>query len=322
MVQINLKMFINQAYNGNNDWWRVLITVILTTGVFVGNVIMFFIMTKDQMNAAYKTMSGIPNNLALVINLLPFVFLLFLLFLLVRLLHKRSILSLTTSRKKVDYKRILFSFGLIVLFTVLEFIISYSIDNSGIVWNLNPLKFGILFIVSILFFPMQIAFEEYLFRGFLMQQIGIIVKNRWFPLLFTSVVFGLFHSANPEVSEMGFSVMIFYIGTGFLLGIMTLMDEGLELALGFHLGNNLMAALLITSDFSAIQTDAIFKYSGKENPVDMLNEMILSIVFVYPIILFIFAKKYNWSHWKKKLSGKVEIPKLITNLNTTIQHND
>ena len=100
------------------------------------------------------------------------------------------------------------------------------------------------------------------------------------------------------------------------------MDEGLELALGFHLGNNLMAALLITSDFSAIQTDAIFKYSGKENPVDMLNEMILSIVFVYPIILFIFAKKYNWSHWKKKLSGKVEIPKLITNLNTTIQHND
>lgn len=306
MVQINQKMFINQAYKGNNEWWRVLITIILTTGIFVGNVIMFFVMTKEQMATAYKTISTIPNNLSLIINLLPFVFLLFLLFLLVRLLHNRSLLSLTTSRDKVDYKRILFSFGLIVLFTVLEFIISYFIDNSDIVWNFNPLKFGILFIVSILFFPIQIAFEEYLFRGFLMQQIGIIVKNRWFPLLFTSVTFGLFHSANPEVSQMGFSVMIFYIGTGFLLGIMTLMDEGLELALGFHLGNNLMAALLITSDFSAIQTDAIFKYSGKENPADMLNEMILSIVFVYPIILFIFAKKYHWSHWKEKLSGKIE----------------
>lgn len=315
-------MFINQAYKGNNEWWRVLITIILTTGIFVGNVIMFFVMTKEQMDAAYKTMSDIPNNLALIINLLPFVFLLFLLFLLVRILHKRSILSLTTSREKVDYNRILFSFGLIVLLTVLEFIISYSIDNSGIVWNFNPLKFGILFIVSILFFPMQIAFEEYLFRGFLMQQIGIIVKNRWFPLLFTSVVFGLFHSANPEVSELGFSVMIFYIGTGFLLGIMTLIDEGLELALGFHLGNNLMAALLITSDFSAIQTDAIFKYSVKENPTDILNEMILSIVFVYPIILFIFAKKYNWSHWKEKLGGKIEFPKLINNSNTSIENND
>ena len=33
--------------------------------------------------------------------------------------------------------------------------------------------------------------------------------------------------------------MIYYIGTGFLFGIMTLMDEGTELALGFHAANNL-----------------------------------------------------------------------------------
>jgi membrane protease YdiL (CAAX protease family) len=123
-----------------------------------------------------------------------------------------------------------------------------------------------------------------------MQQIGIIVKNKWFPLLLTSVVFGLFHSANPEVAKMGFGVMFFYIGTGFFLGILTLMDESLELALGFHLGNNLMAALLVTSDYSAIHTDAVFRYSGVENPVDMLNEMLVSIAIVYPILLFIFAK--------------------------------
>jgi hypothetical protein len=127
-------------------------------------------------------------------------------------------------------------------------------------------------------------------------------------LLFTSVVFGLFHSANPEVAQMGFGVMIFYIGTGFLLGIMTLMDESLELALGFHLGNNLMAALVITSDYSALQTDAIFKYSGVENPTDVLNEMIISIAIVYPIILYIFAKRYNWKDWSLKLTGKVNLP--------------
>ena len=145
----------------------------------------------------------------------------------------------------------------------------------------------------------------------MIQQIGIAVKNRLFPLLFTSVVFGLFHSANPEVYKMGFGVMAFYIGTGFLLGIMTLMDESLELALGFHLGNNLMAALLITSDFSAIQTDAIFKYSGAENPVSILNEMILSIVIIYPVILFIFAKKFNWTNWSAKLLGKINLPKTV-----------
>jgi membrane protease YdiL (CAAX protease family) len=299
-------MFIDQAYKGNNRWWRVLITTLLTGGVFVLNFIAFFLMSKEDLDKVYETMNEIPNNLSLLMNLSPFVLLLILLFLLVRGLHDRSILSLTTSREKVDYKRILFSFGLIVLMTLATFAVSYTIDNSSILWNFNPLQFLILFLISMLLFPFQIGFEEYLFRGYLMQQIGIIAKNRWFPLLVTSVMFGLFHSANPEVAQMGFGVMVFYIGTGFLLGIMTLMDESLELALGFHLGNNLMAALLITSDFSAIHTDAVFRYSGVEKPVDMLNEMIVSIVIVYPIILFIFAKKYNWNNWAAKLTGKIQ----------------
>jgi membrane protease YdiL (CAAX protease family) len=99
--------------------------------------------------------------------------------------------------------------------------------------------------------------------------------------------------------------MIFYIGTGLLLGIMTLMDDSLELALGFHLGNNLMASILITSDFSALQTDALFRYSGVENSTGTLNEMIISIAITYPIILFILAKKYKWTNWKEKLRCKV-----------------
>ena len=301
-------MFINQAYNGDNKWWRVLITTLLTAGVFIANFIAYFIMSKEELDEAYKSMSEIPNNLSLVINLSPFIFLLALLFLLVRVLHRRSILSLTTSRNKIDYKKIVFSLGLIVVMTIAVFAVSYSMDSSTILWNFNPMKFAALFIISMLLFPFQIGFEEYLFRGYLMQQIGIIAKNRWFPLLITSVMFGVFHSANPEVAKMGYGVMAFYIGTGFFLGIMTLMDESLELALGFHLGNNLMAALLITSDFSAIHTDAVFKYSGVENPIDMLNEMIVSILIVYPIILFIFAKKYNWNNWREKLTGKIQVP--------------
>ena len=303
-------MYIEQAFKGNNAWWRVLITTFLTLGIFLANFVAYFMMSKEQVDAVYKSMSEIPNNWALIINLLPFIFLLGLLFLLVRNLHERSILSLTTSRNSIEYRRIFFSFSLVVLLTILVFIGSYFIDHSNIVWNFNPVKFSILFLISILLFPFQIGLEEYLFRGYLMQQIGIIVKNRWFPLLFTSIIFGLFHSANPEVAQMGYGVMVFYIGTGLLLGIMTLMDESLELALGFHLGNNLMAALLITSDYSAIHTDALFKYSGIENTTDTLNEMLVSIAIVYPIILYIFAKRYNWTNWKVKLTGKIQGPNL------------
>lgn len=305
-------MFIEQSFKGNNAWWRVLITTLSTAGIFIINFVAYFLMSKKEIDAAYQSMSEIPNNWSLVINLSPFILLLGLLFLLVRVLHQRSVLSLTTSRNSIDYKRILFSFSLVVVLTIVMFAISYFIDHSTIVWNFNPLKFFILFIISIFLFPCQIGFEEYLFRGYLMQQIGIVARNRWFPLVFTSVVFGLFHSANPEVAQMGFGVMFFYIGTGFLLGIMTLMDESIELALGFHLGNNLMAALLITSDVSSIHTDAIFRYSAVEKPVDMLNEMIFSIAIVYPIMLFIFAKQYKWNDWTAKLTGKINVQDLKT----------
>ncbi|WP_338408684.1 CPBP family intramembrane glutamic endopeptidase [uncultured Flavobacterium sp.] len=306
-------MFIEQAHKGNNSCWRVLITSLFTAGVFLANFVLYLFMSKEQMDEAYQSMSEVPNNLSLIINLSPFIFLLLLLFFFVGILHKRSIISLTTSRDKVDFTKFFFSFVLIIILTLAGFTASYFSDNSEIIWNFNPTKFAVLFLVSILFFPFQIAYEEYLFRGYLMQQIGIITKNRWFPLIFTSVVFGLFHSANPEVAKMGFGVMLFYIGTGFFLGIITLMDESIELALGFHLGNNLMAALLITSDFSAIHTDAVFRYSGVENPVDMLNEMLVSIAIVYPIMLFIFAKKFKWTNWISKLSGKIENSASILN---------
>ena len=306
-------MFIEQAYKGNNKWWRVLLTALLTSGIFIVNFIMYFISSKEQLQAAYALMKDIPNNLSLIINLIPFVFLLGLLFLLVYVLNNRSILSLTTSRPKVDFKRIFFSFGLIVFISIVGFLVSYYGDNSNIAWNFKPLNFFLLLFISLILFPFQIGLEEYLFRGYFMQQIGIAVRNRWFPLLFTSIVFGLFHSANPEVAEMGFGVMTFYIGTGLLLGVMTLMDEGMELALGFHLGNNLMASILLTSEFSALQTDALFKYSGVENTSGTLIEMIISIAITYPIILFILAKKYKWTNWKEKLTGKVNPPDSIIN---------
>lgn len=304
-------MFIEQALKGSNTWWKVLVTTLITTGIFIVNVIVYLLVSEDDLKKTYDVMKSMPKLLGLAINLLPFAFLLGLLFLLVRFLHERSILSLTTARKKVDFKRILFSFSLIVLITILSFMISYYYDNTNIVWNFNPLKFSALFLVSLILFPFQIGFEEYLFRGYLMQQIGIIAKNRWSPLVITSVFFGLFHSANPEVAELGFGVMAFYIGTGLLLGIMTLMDDGIELSLGFHLGNNLMAASLITSDFSALQTDAVFKYSGAENPQAMLLEMLISIAVTYPIILIILAKKYKWNSWKEKLSGRINTNSII-----------
>ncbi len=307
--------YIQQVFKGKNDPWMFLITFIVTAGLFIANLIffLFFGGEIDVMEEQKKLMELIPSkNFWLAMNLLPFAFLLGLLFLLVKFLHQRSILSLTTSRMKIDWKRVFFSFLLIVVITVVSFALSYYSDPSQVVWQFDPVKFAILLVISLLLFPLQIGLEEYLFRGYMMQHIGVFVKNRWFPLILTSVLFGVFHGANPEVAEMGWIIMVFYIGTGLLLGIMTLMDEGLELALGFHLGNNLMAAILVTSSWSALQTDALFTYTAEEASSEIL-EIIVPVLVVYPIILLIMAKTYKWKNWNAKLFGKVTEPALAEN---------
>ena len=138
-----------------------------------------------------------------------------------------------------------------------------------------------------------------------MQGIGVATKSRLIPLVVTSVLFGLMHIANPEVGKLGPIIMVYYIGTGFFLGIITLMDEGLELALGFHAANNIIGALLVTADWTALQTHSIFKdISEPSAGVDVL----LPVVVIFPILLVIFGKKYGWTNWKERLTGKLPEP--------------
>jgi hypothetical protein len=174
-------------------------------------------------------------------------------------------------------------------------------------FNLKLQPFLILCVIAILLIPLQTSFEEYLFRGYLMQGLGVITRTKWFPLLVTSVVFGLLHIANPEVEKLGNIIMVYYIGTGLFLGIVTLMDEGMEIALGFHAANNLFTAVLVTADWTAFQTHSVFKDISEPTEAGFFD-VFMPVFIIFPIILFVFAKKYKWTNWKDKLIGRVEKP--------------
>lgn len=179
---------------------------------------------------------------------------------------------------------------------------NYLVSPEDFLWNFQPVPFAILCLLSVLLIPFQAGFEEYFFRGYLMQGVGLLVKNRWIPLLFTSVVFGLVHAANPEIEKLGYGLMVYYIGVGLFLGVITLMDDGLELSLGFHISNNIFIALLITSSWSALQTPSLFKDFSEPS---LETEVLLPLLVFFPLLLYIFAKKYGWQNWKEKLLGRV-----------------
>jgi membrane protease YdiL (CAAX protease family) len=113
-------------------------------------------------------------------------------------------------------------------------------------------------------------------------------------------MFGAIHIGNPEIQAIGSHILIYYIAVGIFLGLITLFDNGMELAMGYHAANNIFAALVVTNDWQAFQTDALFL--DKSQP-GFAWDILLGILVVLPLIFFVFYKNYNWQSLKEKWNG-------------------
>lgn len=308
-------MYIELAFKSLHDWWRYLVgIIIIILASQIGSIPLIIAVALksfssgggiESLQDTNSMLTVLDSNLTLFLMLLSFAVGLLGVYFVARFLHKQPFIELTTSRKKTDWGRVFFGFGLIATLTIVLTGVDYYSNPEDYVVQFDLVPFLILAIIAIVMVPLQTSFEEYLFRGYLMQGIGVLAKNRWLPLIVTSIVFGALHMANPEVDKLGSVIMVYYIGTGFLLGIMTLMDEGMELALGFHAGNNLIAALLVTADWTVFKTNSILKDISEPSAG---FDVVAPVLIIYPIFLLIMARRYNWTDWKGKLFGKVEEP--------------
>ncbi len=328
-------MYIKQLYNPESSSWiiflklffTIIITFITTLIFSIPHAIAIFrqmlIDNGADLSDLESVMSVFPelekklasmdvasqmqileSNLNLFLMLLGFCGMLLAVLFCNKFINGNSFLSLTTSRNKIDYNRIFYSFSIWAIFSASMIVLGYFLTPENYVINFNLKPFLILLLIVAIFIPIQTSAEEYLFRGYIMQNLGLISKNRWFPLIASSLAFGLLHGANPEVAKFGNVVFIFYIGSGLFAGIMTLMDDGMELALGWHAANNLTAALLVTADWTALQTHSVLK--DISNPESMpITDVLIPVLIFFPLVLYIFSKKYNWTDWEGKLFGKI-----------------
>lgn len=307
-------MFIAQGFK--NETKSILIalnffkylfgSIVIISASFIGQIPLLVAIAIKSFTSKQMSLSEIDmyamfdSNLLLFLILISFVFALLGLFFVLKFLHNQSFISVITSRTSVDWKRVFFAFGIWALFSSSMIVTSYFVDPSEIKLQFNLIPFLILAVITLVLMPIQTSTEELVFRGYLMQGFFNLARNKWFPLVMTSVIFGTMHIFNPEVQKMGYLILVYYIGTGLFLGIITLMDEGTELALGFHAANNMMAALLITSDFTVFQTHSVFK-DLSEPSLDY--EAFLPVFVIYPLLIFLFSKVYKWKNWNEKLIG-------------------
>jgi len=300
--------FIAQAFTGKVKWHHY----------FFGTLLSFFIMQfgafpllfiRDYANGSKANTAtlnpGIDNNLFLFLMIIPFAFGLFGLIIAIKKIHNLPFLKVLTARKQFDWRRTIIAFIAWFAISYTMIMIDYFISPEHYILNFKLIPFIILVFVSVMFIPFQSSFEEVYFRGYLMQGFGVITKYRLVALIITSTAFGLLHGANPEVAKLGNLLLIYYVITGFFFGIITLMDDGLELTLGLHAANNIFTALFVTTNWSVFQTDALFI----DNSEPEMNWMLFVPLFlVYPLVLLWLSKKFAWKNWRQKLFGNVEIP--------------
>ncbi len=307
--------YIALAFKGKSDAWRYLLGFFVVIGFWqiVGAIpLLYFVFTN--LENFESTAPGLAemaqffgSNKFFVLLMISFVAGFISLLAYNTLVHKQKLLHLTTTRPKTDWGRFFFAFFFTMALIIAYTAIGIYLNPDDYVWNFELQPFLILAAISIVLVPIQTSFEEYFFRGYLMQGIGSISKSPLVALITTSVMFGLLHIFNPEIEKIGYQMLVIYIGMGLMFGIITLLDEGLELALGLHAANNLTIALLVTADWTAFQTDSVYKSFAE--PV--FSESLLVFGVNFTLVLLVFGLRYNWKGWEQKLLGRVEEPEAV-----------
>lgn len=214
--------------------------------------------------------------------------------LLVKYWHRWSIVSVYTNRPKVDVKRIILGSFVWILVLTISLVIDW---NENIHWTIDWFKFIVLLPIALLLVPLQCAAEELFFRGYLMQWVTSKLNKVWLSVLFTGLLFGALHFTNPEMAALGNSAIIYYLWTGIFLGILAVADNGIELPLGYHIGNNLFGVVILTTDWQVFQTDALVTDS---NPPSFTYVAMLILLAGQIAFFLLFKRLYKWKlNWER-----------------------
>lgn len=275
---------------GRNEGWRYLLGIFcsLILGQIIGTI-PYLILSAGDFEAISEgsiPANGLSRNWNFLLMMLPFVCSFYILYSYVRRVHKRPFLTIITPFKKINYEKFLYAFGVWCLILVVWEISFYAGNPGNYILQFNFPKFAFLCLLSIPILLIQTSCEELIFRGYGMQWLGRYMSYRIFPLLITSLSFGLMHIANPEAGALGYWVLIDYVVIGLALGLVSLLSDSLEFAMGMHFANNLFAALFISYDSSVFQTDAVFRLKEINfSPATQVMGILGAIIFILLIHL-------------------------------------
>lgn len=279
-----------------------LLAVLLVVSMFVGfGQIPFLIVLLQAHIPNHILLSGdtaklvevlsetIGKNTFLVLQLFPFVLSFAGFLVAIKWIHKSQILRFFTSRSSFDWGRVGMAFGLWALMLGAMFAVSFW-NSDNFIWKFEAVPFFNLLLISFLILPLQTTCEELLFRSYFFKAFSFM-KRPILQLSICGILFGAMHLGNPEIEKLGYGLIVFYIWTGIFLGLVAYFDNGIELTMGYHAANNIFASIIVTSNWQAFQTDALWLDTSAPA---MGWDLAWTLFVCQPLLFLFFRWKYKW----------------------------
>jgi len=288
--------FLENASEGKNNWWRYLLTVVvslvggsLLAGIILGMLLaVVSVFFAGEISNIYPFIQSTISNPILLVVLVgvSYTISVFLFYICLRFVHHKKFLSVINTVSGLRWKLLLKG---LVLWALILFILSLPsliFNPGGYEITYNSESFLILLIICLLAFPIQASFEEILFRGYLMQGFSLVSKKPWVPLVLTSLIFGSVHVLNGTNLYMDLSIVASTFVIGMMLGIIALGDNGIETAMGVHIANNLYVALFFNSTDSGLPGLPSMVTTQASEPFSGLPFLILAAILMIAILFW------------------------------------
>jgi membrane protease YdiL (CAAX protease family) len=285
--------YISLAKQGKNVWWRYVISIFIILFFYqiIGAIpilILSAALTLDknpatQFNPETLQFEGVEPLLSYLVLNFASISLLAGLYISVRFLHQRRMITLVTPNEQVRWKRVFQGFGLYFLLTFVISFVGIVLSPSEYQLTFKPSQFLVFLPIALVITPIQTSAEELFFRGYLLQGIGLKTRSLLIPILASSLLFMFPHLLNPEVKLNVFLMVSYYLLFGIFLAVITVKDNSLELAMGVHAANNLFGVLILNYSNSALPSPSIVTQSRLDPLSSLISFIVVAVIFCFVI---------------------------------------
>ena len=244
--------FWAQGRLGRNGVWLFLLSPLLAATVLATGALVlagaFGVLAPSGIESAEaRDWRKLPLDAALLgfaFTFLPFVLMLLGVLLATRIVHGRGPLSLMTAGPRFRWSQTAASCAMIFILALAVLGLTLLISPQSIDFVLDPLAFLLFLPLVLILVPLQVLAEEVLFRGYLLQVVGRFCSHPLALLLLPSGLFWAAHLGSDLTQQGGIWAILLYAVSALYLTYLALACDGLEHALGVHLGINLFAFLI------------------------------------------------------------------------------